>query len=281
MKREDNVEKNMFDINTEPIGNAILAGRVAMIVQGNFNDFANRDNDTFYKPNLVYQDLHRTGYVVIITSLSSGVQIFNRSSIPKVLLENIEKQLKRLGIEQNKTPLNEEMIRLFRGAEQILTKKQKAKIAWVIDYVDHLAPNPLNSHVPDEKKVATETIHKISNNPDLRHSGNVLICVANNNSLCNPLLNDLEKVDYDLPDDHQTARFAEIIQGKVINGDTRYAPLADDMTPEIFGRLTKGMKLNDCEDIFTEAAIKKEKVTFQLINKIKAGAIVKNSKRTL
>jgi hypothetical protein len=280
--KDDNIRRESSpDINTQPILEAINAGRVAMLVTGNFKDFANRENDTYHKPYLIYQDLQQAGYVVVITSLSSGVQIFQRSSLPKELLEDIDKQFKRFGIEQNKTPLNEEMVRLFRGAEIILTQKQKAKIAWVIDYVDHLAPNPQNSHVPDEKKVAIETIHKISNNPDLRHSENVLICVANNYSHCNPLLYDLEKVDYDLPDEHQTAQFARIIQSKVKNHDTRYAPLADDMTPEIFGRLTKGMKLNDCEDIFTEAAINQVQVTSSLINKIKADAIIKNSKRTL
>ncbi len=271
----------MPDINTQCIMEAVNAGRVSLIITGNFKDYAIRDKNLFFKPFLLYEDLYRMGYIVILTSLSSGVQIFNRSSIPKEILKNIEDQLEQYGIHQNKTPLNEEMIRVLRGSEQILTQNQKFRIAWIKDYIEHLAPNPNHSNCSDEKTIAAETIHKISNNPQFRSTGNLLICISRDRGLFNPLLNDLENVDFNLPDEQETKLFAEVITEKIKNGETRYSPLSDDVTAEVFGRLTKGMKLKDCEDIFTEANIKNKLVTRKLITSKKAEAIIKNSEQTL
>ncbi len=271
---------NISERKEDPVMRYARSGRSAILVAGNFNDLTVYNGKLYYNPHLVYQKLYKLGFIVIIYSFSGGLQIFNRNRLPKNILGFINELLGRYGIQEFKTSLNEEGIRVCRGFEQIQLQKQKYPIAWIFDYVEHIAPNPQYGGIADDKIIAAETIHKVVNSPQLRESGNIVITVARD-GLYNPLLNDLERVVYHLPDENEIASFAKVVLEKTDAGDKRYAPLSHDLSVETFGRLTKGLKLKDCEDIFLEAKLRNQAADRKLIVKVKQKAILKNSGNTL
>lgn len=273
-------QKKLSEQKEDPIVRSIRAGRPAILVTGNFKDFTIDHGKLYYTPYYVYQKLFEQDSVVLIYSSSGGLQIFDRDELPKEKLSFINELLGRYGLKEFKTNLNEEAIRVFRGFEQIQSHRQKYPIVLVLDYVEHIAPNPIQGGNTDDKIIAAETIHKLANNPQLRNSGNLLIAIARA-GLYNSLLDDLEHVEYLLPDQVEITLFAKVILEKIKAGEKRYAPLADDITPETFGRLSKGMKLRDCQKIFEEAKLLNVPVDRNIILKTKSQSVLKNSEGTL
>lgn len=270
----------------DPVMNAIEHGQTAMLVVGNIKDLVIAGDRMVFRPAYLAEQLSQKQFVVIQYCRSTGLFIPGYPSLPPKIAGEVDSRLRVVGLEvlakqERQTAIAEEITQVFRGLTRLLMLPagEYLKFAVIIDYTEHLTAHHSSSASEDEL-FAAESLHSLGISPALKKSGNALICLARE-GFYNPLLNDLHRVEYSFPSEQETRGFAELILKRNNNGRPFYAPLAGDLTPADFGRLTRGVKIRDLESAFRENGVDKIALERRHILTLKAKSVLSASEGTL
>jgi len=258
------------------------SGFSTLLIEGNFRDYhVDNNHQIFYKPFFIYNDLTEKGFHTIIFSKSAGLQYYNAKGgeVPS----EVTRVLARYNLKLNSIPQENEISSSFRSFQQLLlSKHENMKFALVVEYIEHVSPSFQTAAAASEESIlVTETIHSLSLNPLMKKSGNLLICSVGRDDLHNNLLNELYRYSFPFPTHDETHNFIEIILDKSKSPDTIYAGLSDSVSSTEFGKLIKGLRLMDVENIFKEAKRNRVLIDRNLILKCKSDSIARTSENTL
>ncbi|RMD93174.1 MAG: ATP-binding protein [Calditrichaeota bacterium] len=267
---------------------AIEAGHSAILACGNIKDYVISENRIIFRPWYIAETLSNMNYVVFQYSRSTGLFIHNYSSLPPRDGDEIDSLIRAVGLEQiikreRPTNISEEIIQVFRGMTRLLllsNVSKKFKIAAIIDYSEHLAPNLPTGGTDDELFVA-ECLHALAVGPALKKSGNLLICYVRD-GLQNPLLNDMTRVEYSYPNEAEILSFTALAEARAqkTNGN-QYGRLANDLDWEEFARLTRGIRIRDLDNLFRSAARQNLQIDRKQILQMKIDSVLAASEGTL
>jgi hypothetical protein len=279
------MENNTALMKIEKYDNPLIrlyeSGFHSVLIEGNFRDYIVDNHQIYYKPFFVYNNLTEKGFHTIIFSKSAGLHYYNAQGgeVPS----EVTRVLARYNLKLNSIPQDNEISSSFRSFQQLLlTKHEKIKFALVIEYTEHVSPCfQTAAGASEESIIVTETMHSLSLNPLMKKSGNLLICSVGRDDLHNNLLNELYRYSFPFPTENETRNFIDIILDKCKSSDSIYAGLNDSVSPLEFGRLIKGLRLMDVENIFKEAKRNRVLVDRNLILKCKSESISKISENTL
>ena len=269
-------------LSTSPIRAAVAAGHAALAVSGNVFDYRIIGDDVGYQPQLLADDLHDDGYLVIRYSKAQGGHIHRYSSLAPNDKESVDARLSAVGLlpllrRENQAP--DEARAFFRAIPRVLqTPAGHAKpIACIVDYAEHLAPAVQTAAAAsDDQTFAAETIHGLANSPALRKSGNLFVCVLRE-GFQNTLLNDLCRVDLPYPTEADSKAFLEAL----LKRQETYARLESGLTAADVARLTRGLRLRDLEAMLREARSEHMSLTRDRVLAAKATGILRASEGTL
>ena len=274
--------------NDDPLFKAIGAGHAAILVTGNIHDFTLVGEEIAYRPELIVDQLHEQGYIVIRYSKSQGGRIHRYSSLNPKEKQAVDSRLNAVGIlpllnkDGHNTP--EETRNFFRSVSRLLqfSANEAKPVAVAIDYSEHLAPAVQTSAAAtDEHTFVAESLHILANAPALRKSKNLLICFVRD-GLQNILLNDMHRVEYMFPDETQTKAFIhKALSRQDANGKPQYGPLEKGLTEQDFARLTRGLRLRDVEAMLMEAHVENAPLSRNHVLEAKAVSILRASEGTL
>ncbi len=272
----------------DPLFKSIQAGHAAILVTGNIHDYTLAADEIAYRPQLIADELHRQGYVVIRYSKSQGGRVHNYSSLAPKEKETVDSRLRAIGLlpllnrDGQSTP--DEIRNFFRGVARLLQLHagDMKPFAVIVEYTEHLAPAVHSSAAASEEHTfVSETLHILANAPALRKSGNVLICLARD-GLQNTLLNDCHRLDFPFPDESQARAFINLVlQRQEKDGRMHYGRLEETLTAEEFARLTRGLKLREIEAMLREAKAANIPLSRARVLEAKGAAIRRASEGTL
>ncbi|MDQ7054583.1 MAG: ATP-binding protein [candidate division KSB1 bacterium] len=267
---------------------AIEAGHSAILACGNIKDYVIEDNRIIFRPWYIAEALTTRNYMVLQYSRSTGLFIHNYSDLSKRDRDEIDSLLRVVGLEpiikrERPNNISEEIIQVFRGLTRLLllsNVSSRFKIAAIIDYSEHLAPNLPTGGTDDELFVA-ECLHALAVGPALKKSGNVVICYVRE-GLQNPLLNDMTRVEYSYPNEAEIMSFAMLAEARAQNSHgQQYGRLAGDLTLEEFSRLTRGIRIRDLDTLFRSAARQNIQIDRKQILQMKIDSVLSASEGTL
>lgn len=272
----------------DPVLKAISAGHGAILVTGNIHDFTLVGEEVAYRPQLIADQLHGIGYIVIRYSKSQGARVHNYSALDPKEKQAIDSRLSAVGllplINRDGQHSPEEIRGFFRASSRLLqlAAVEAKPFALIVDYTEHLAPAVQTSAAASEEHtLVAETLHMLANAPALRKSRNLLICLVRD-GFQNALLNDLHRVDFPFPDEAQTRAFIDLaLSLRDDHGAARYGSLDPDLTREEFARLTRGLRLRDIEAMLREARADKSPLGRNRVLEAKAASILRASEGTL
>ncbi len=205
--------------------------------------------------------------------------------------------------QQRTPPADDERLTRLVGSRNLLfvldglgtvLRDQAARVALILDYADHLAPEPGPATVvglaPDQL-ATVELLHAWSLDDDIRRSGNFLVLIDQHNGLSRTVGVDsgYQAIDIDLPDEPTRLGFTRYLGGVAgtltgengaagggpgaVSDGQRLGQLAADFTGAAFARATSGLRLMDIEALFRHAG-----ATGQPVN---PGTVRKRKQRTI
>ncbi len=274
--------------NTDPVLSAIDRGYAALLVTGNIHDFVVRGEEVAYWPQLIADEIHRRGYVVLRYSKSQGARVHGYAGSAPKEKESVDRALNAAGLRSlvNREGQHgpNEVRDFFRNASRLLqmSSDEKKAFALIVDYTEHLAPSVQSSAAAaDEQTFVSETLHMLANAPALRKSGNRLICLARE-GFQNTLLNDLFCVEVPFPSEAQIGGFLKLALGRRDSaGEPQYGLLADDLSDTDVARVTRGLRLREVEAILWEARAQGAPLSRGQVLDAKADAIRRASEGAL
>jgi len=274
--------------NLDPVLKSAKSGYHAILATGNICDYMIDQDRIVFRPYYIAEQLYKSKYIVIRYSRSAGMFIHYYSSIEADRAKDLNSRLHAVGIEhlvnKERESTSDEINQFFRGITRLLmsNSNHEMKFAVLIDYAEHLAPAVNTSAAAsDEQTYVAECLHTLAMSPALRKSENVLICFVRD-GLQNILLNDFYRVDYLFPTETETESFAKVaLDRKTNTGEPTYARLEENLTIEEFGRLTRGLRIRDLENIFREAKAENRNVIRDEILLAKAKSVLNASEGTL
>lgn len=284
----DTKVKTRHDCSNDPLLLASAVGHASLMVTGNLHDYTILNNKILYRPQLIVEQLYDAGYFVIRYSKSQGGRIHNYASLKPKEKQSIDSRLNGVGLlqmlrrEGQNNP--EELRTFFRGCSRLLqiSAKEEKPIAVIIDYAEHLAPSVHTAAAATEEQIfVAETLHNLANSPALKKSKNLLICLLRD-GMQNSLLNDLHRIEYAFPDEHQALNFIQSLFGKNNYAENKNAiSLEKDFNENEFARITRGLRLRDIESMVREARAMNIPLSRNQVLEAKADAILRISEGTL
>jgi len=245
------------------------AGYRGFIITGNTNDIVFVEGRPSPPPCQVKyylaQYLAQEGFEVYIFSLAYGLQQIGRATTNR---SNIISQI-----------ANPKDMETVLNAFTSNLRRSDAKIAFMVDYADHLAPpsQGMNALLAAHHLLALQTFHSWGTDDRIKATDNLVVLISHEDHI-NELLRRAGSGYYvlyvELPDESERLSFTNLLlnlreQGR--RGD--FAPLEADITPEVFAKITGGLRLRDIEGIFRQAASEGNSVTRELVRDIKATVI--------